>query len=92
MKVNSISPVIEVTIPSGEKQYRLVRLLSKTSPHKANLSQDYNKIQQAALDQKKNGALIGWVGQKCTSTFVKVDTRYNSCPNLGKWSYVKPRP
>ena len=85
MKVGGITAPLEVIQPSGEKYYRLVKLISKSSPHKANLLQDYNKIQSATIEQKKNESLIKWIEQKSKSTFIKVDAMYNNCPNLEKW-------
>lgn len=92
MKVNSICAPMEMTDPSGEKYYRIVRLNSKTAPHKANLLQDYNKIQAATLEQKKNQALISWIERKAKVTFVLIDPIYKNCGNLDKWSKAKMRP
>lgn len=85
MKVNGITAPMEVSTPLGEKYYRVVRLLSKSSPHKANLLQDYNKIQAATIEQKKNGRLMKWIEEKSKSTFIQVDNMYRNCPNLEKW-------
>jgi peptidyl-prolyl cis-trans isomerase SurA len=85
MKVSSITAPLEVIQPSGEKYYRLVKLISKSSPHKANLLQDYNKIQSATIEQKKNESLIKWIEEKSKNTFIKVDAMYRNCPNLEKW-------
>lgn len=85
MKVNSISKPIEVSLPTGEKYYRLVKLISKTTPHKANLLQDYNKIQTATVEQKKNQALVKWIERRSQSTYVMIDAKYRNCPNLDKW-------
>lgn len=85
MKVGGISAPIEVTTPSGEKYYRCVKLISKTTPHKASLTTDYNKIQAAALDQKKNKSLVNWIERKNQATFVAIDKMYDGCVNLNKW-------
>ncbi len=85
MKVGSLSKPIDIQGPTGEKMFRLVRLLSKTSPHKANLGQDYSKIQAAALDQKKNEYLIKWLTDHAGATFINVDPIYGSCATLAKW-------
>lgn len=85
MKANSISAPLEVTVPSGEKYYRIVRLNSKSSPHKANLSLDYNKIQTATLEQKKNGRLVKWIEERANGTFVDIDPMFRVCPTLDKW-------
>lgn len=89
MKVGSISAPIEVTSPNGEKYYRCVKLISKTIPHRASLATDYNKIQAAALEQKKNKALVTWIESKNQATFVNIDKMYDNCMNLNKWRKIE---
>jgi peptidyl-prolyl cis-trans isomerase SurA len=85
MKVNSVCKPIEIALPTGEKYYRIIKLLLKTSPHKANLLTDYNKISSATLDQKKSSALVKWIERKATTTFIQIDPMYRDCLNLEKW-------
>ena len=85
MKVGSVTAPLESTLPTGEKQFRLVRLISKSSPHKANLLQDYNKIQSAAVESKKNDRIVRWIEQKSQNTFINIDQMFRYCPNLDKW-------
>lgn len=85
MKVKSISSPIEVALPTGEKYYRIIKLISKTVPHKANLLQDYSKIQSATLEQKKNQALVKWIERRAQMTFVHIDPMFRNCPTLEKW-------
>jgi peptidyl-prolyl cis-trans isomerase SurA len=91
MKVNSICKPIEISLPTGEKYYRIIKLLLKTSPHKANLLTDYNKISSATLDQKKSTALVKWIERKAQSTFIQIDPLYRTCLNLEKWK-IKSKP
>jgi len=85
MDVKAISSPIEYRDPRGEKGYRLIQLQSRTEPHKANLQQDYSKIQNATLEQRKSVFINDWVKDKIGSTFIQIDNVY-TCPNLGKWS------
>ncbi len=85
MKINGITTPMELTSASGEKTYRIVKLISKSSPHKANLLQDYNKIQQATTEQKKNEKLVKWIEETSKNTFINLDAMYKKCPNLDKW-------
>jgi peptidyl-prolyl cis-trans isomerase SurA len=85
MRVNMICAPLEITQPTGEKYYRVVKLLSKSSPHKANLSQDYNKIHAAAVEQKKGDRLVKWIEEKSQNTFILIDQMFRYCPNLEKW-------
>ena len=85
MKVNGVTAPMETTMPTGEKYYRIVKLISKSSPHKANLLQDYNKIQSATIEQRKNGKLIEWIEEKSKNTYISIDAMYKTCPSMEKW-------
>jgi peptidyl-prolyl cis-trans isomerase SurA len=87
MKIGEYSKVIEFQTPFGESQYKVVKLNSRTNPHKANLKQDYNKIQQAALDMKKNKYTSDWLLKKVGNTYMFVDPAVQQdCPNVTKWT------
>ncbi|HMQ46656.1 MAG TPA: peptidylprolyl isomerase [Saprospiraceae bacterium] len=97
MEVKGISAPFEFRDPTGEIYYRIVQLQSRTAPHKANLKQDYSKIQQAAIDSKKNEFISDWITKKVESTYIKLDLMYGDCPNLEKWrrsskTLVRTRP
>ena len=85
MDVGSISAPYLTQVPGTDATYSIIQLQSRTSPHVASLKQDYNKIQTAALEQKKGVYLSGWVEEKVEATFIKVDDRYNTCPTIEKW-------
>jgi peptidyl-prolyl cis-trans isomerase SurA len=87
LKVGEISKPIELASPgSGETQYKLIKLLARTDPHKANLRQDYNKIQTAALDQKKNTYTSKWFLDKVGHTYMSIEaSTQKQCPALVKW-------
>ena len=88
MHVGNISHPLEFMTPTGEISYRIVKLKSRSNPHKANLQQDYSKIQKAALESKKNIYINEWVENTVKSTFVKVDPMFSKCEIIDKW--VKP--
>lgn len=85
IEVGGISNVMEVLGPTGEISYRIVQLKSRTRPHRANLAEDYDKISKFAKESKKSVYFSDWVTKKLTSTYIKVDDRYATCPNLEKW-------
>lgn len=96
MKINSISKPIEFRDEGGDYFYRLVKLMSRTTPHKANLAQDYAKIQKAAIESKRNEIVNKWVEERIRKTFIIIDRQYEGCANLGPWmkentaSTIKP--
>ncbi|MDX1684273.1 MAG: peptidylprolyl isomerase [Saprospiraceae bacterium] len=89
MKVGEISQPIEFKNRQGEKGYRIIKLLSFSDPHRANLKQDYFKIQKAAVEQKKNEKFFNWIRSRAENTFVKVEAPFNVCPNIQAWTGVE---
>jgi peptidyl-prolyl cis-trans isomerase SurA len=66
----------------GKKAVRIIYLKSKTPPHVANLSQDYQQIKEAALAEKKNKVLDEWFTSAREQVYVKIDEDYNHCKIL----------
>ena len=80
-----LTKVFEAKDMRGGKLYKIIKLVSETRPHKANLEQDYNKIALFAKESKKNIFFNEWVTEKMNETYIKVDRNYDYCENLGKW-------
>ena len=69
----------------GKKGVRLVYVLSKSEPHRENLKDDYNKVAQRALEQKKNNALQTWFQSRIPTYYIMIDGDYGNYENLSKW-------
>ena len=69
----------------GEKSCRIVYLRNRTAPHKANLKDDYNDIQEIALNQKKFQKLSKWVKDKLPTYYLKIDDQYTKCDGIKDW-------
>lgn len=65
---------------------RIVRLMERTSPHRANLIDDYALIQNAALNQKKEKTLNDWTDSKIENAFIRIDGSYAGCVFDHKWT------
>lgn len=85
MKVGEYSKPHEYQTPTGDKTVRIIYLRTQTKPHKANLQDDYSKIQGVALAQKQNEFLFKWLQKKIPTFYVKVAKEYHDCPNVSKW-------
>lgn len=86
MKIGDLSKPIESVTSFNETQFRIIKLISRTDPHKANLKQDYNRIQQATLDAKKNKYVNDWLFKKVSGTYITTDSELrSSCPNVERW-------
>jgi peptidyl-prolyl cis-trans isomerase SurA len=82
LKEGEVSEPVQFKTQDGTKMFRLVQLVSRSRPHKADLKQDYGKIQQAALEQKKSEFTEKWVLSKLRSTYLSVGAMFANCPNL----------
>ncbi len=71
--------------PDDKEGYRLMRLVDKTEPHRANMRTDYQQVQQMALQQKKNEQLEAWIDEKLKTTYVRVNNDYLNCTFKNAW-------
>jgi peptidyl-prolyl cis-trans isomerase SurA len=65
--------------------YKIIKLIDRTSAHKADLGADYQRIQQVAKAEKQQEALEEWVNEKIGETYVRVNNEYLSCTFKRKW-------
>jgi peptidyl-prolyl cis-trans isomerase SurA len=84
LKVGEVSAPVLMT-DRGKQDYRIYCLIARTKPHKANLEEDYARIQQWALERKKMDMVDGWIDNKIASTYVAIMDQYRSCEFLRKW-------
>jgi peptidyl-prolyl cis-trans isomerase SurA len=69
----------------GIKKVRLIYLKTRTNPHRENLKEDYNKVAQRALDDKKQEKLLKWFSEHLPSYYISIDKEYNNCSSLNNW-------
>lgn len=70
----------------AKKGYRIIKLITKSEPHKATIESDYDKVHGAALANKQNEATLNWVKKKAKNTYVKIEEEYNNCPFENEWT------
>jgi peptidyl-prolyl cis-trans isomerase SurA len=85
LRVGEFSQPIEYADERGKKGIRIVYLKTKTDPHRENLKDDYNKIAQRAIEQKKEKALEKWFDEKKKNYYIMIDDEYKNCAVLKKW-------
>lgn len=92
MKVGDLSQPVNFTNEQGKKGVRLVYLKSRSEPHRLNLNDDYAKIADMALNQKKNEELDKWLEKKIPTFYILVDKQQaDSCPSLLKYQTTANR-
>ena len=86
LEVGEISAPVQFQTQEGKDAYRILYVKDRTEPHKANLKQDYDKIQEWALEKKKQDELLKWVNEKVKNTYVKVNENYQDCTFSKNWT------
>lgn len=85
LEIGEITPPIEYRTPLGDYMYKIVQLQSRSSPHQANLKQDYSRIQEAARESKRNTAFSDWIDKRINDTYIMLDPQYRDCENIERW-------
>jgi peptidyl-prolyl cis-trans isomerase SurA len=80
LKINEISDPFE-TIDAESRQtvFKIVKLIDKTEGHQANLQNDYQRIAELFLAQKKEKTLKEWIADKQAETYIRIDDTYANC-------------
>lgn len=70
----------------GEKMFKIILVKKKTAAHKANLTEDYVKIQDLALQKKKQETIEKWAKEKVGDTYIKINNDYKKCKFKNNWA------
>ena len=79
MKVGSISKPLVYRTDQGKEAVRILLYKSRMAPHQASLKDDWNRIQSATLNQKKNNVLEKWFDKARKDVFINIDPSYDFC-------------
>jgi len=85
MKPGEYSPVEAFTDERGRKGVRFLYLRTRTEPHRENLLQDYNKISERAIADKKQRILDSWFDDHLKNYYIYVDPSFGGCKDLELW-------
>ena len=86
LKEGEITPVFYDETREGEKMYKVILMKSKTEAHIANLNNDYVKIQNLALQKKKQETIDKWAKDNLTGTYIKINNDYKKCTFKNNWA------
>ena len=82
LKVGDYSTPIVYKDEQDKQAVRLVYLQSRTEPHRENLRDDYDRIAQRALEEKKEKVVEKWFLSKLPTYYVMVDKDFHLCESL----------
>lgn len=82
MQPGDISEPHPYTMPDDKPAMRVVYLKNRIKPHEANLKDDYQKIYEATLAQKKEDKVTKWFEATKDEVFIYIDEEYKQCEIL----------
>lgn len=85
MQVGEFSNPAYMQTRDGRKAYRLIKLKRRTEPHRANMKDDYQIIQDAARNQQSAMAITEWIKRRVSITFVEIDENFHHCSFDYNW-------
>jgi peptidyl-prolyl cis-trans isomerase SurA len=89
LKVGEVSEPQTYTDERNRKVVRILFLKTRTEPHRENLKDDYNKIAQRAIEEKKQQALEKWFKDHIPDYYITIDNDYANCGSvIGDWMRV----
>lgn len=79
MEVGDISKPEINDAGGGNKIAQIIYFKSRSKPHKANLTDDYEKLRAATLQMKKAQKRSEYINQKMKEVYIMVDPEFNRC-------------
>lgn len=69
----------------GGKFFKILKVIKKTSEHKADFSTDYLKIKELALSDKQYKAIAKWTSENIEKNYIKINGEYKDCVFTNNW-------
>ncbi|MBC7862356.1 MAG: peptidylprolyl isomerase [Bacteroidia bacterium] len=85
MELNDMSTPLPYLNRDQKQAFRIFYLKTRIPPHKANLKDDYQKLQNLAQQQKQQKVMQEWINKKIKTTYIKIDPYYNQCKFNNNW-------
>jgi peptidyl-prolyl cis-trans isomerase SurA len=79
MQLGNITPPVAYRTDDGKSAMRIVYYKTKIEPHYANLRDDWQKIYNAALGEKKNKIINEWFIKARNDVSIIVDDEFDNC-------------
>lgn len=85
LEVGQISTPVMMQDQEGDQAYTILHLKKRTQPHRANMVDDYDQIQNWALRQKEAELIQKWVKGNSGKAYIRIDEKYRNCDFEHKW-------
>jgi peptidyl-prolyl cis-trans isomerase SurA len=89
LNVGDISNPVVMQSPTGDQAYRLVKLRYRSEPHRANLQDDYQMLQEMTRSNLQGQATDKWLKKYIAITYVRLDEELGDCVFNNGWTSVR---
>ena len=79
MEEGEISNAVSHVNSENKTVYSLIKLNKKIPAHKTNLTDDYDRIYNAALQNAKSKKIYDWCSRMVRTTYIRIDDEYKDC-------------
>ena len=80
-----ITDVFQDTLLQDKKVVTIVKVDDIIASHQLDITTDYDRIKQMALNKKKNEMVEKWVKEKLPDVFISINDRYKDCTFKTDW-------
>ena len=78
LETDEITEPIYLKMEDGKEAYRMFLLLDRKLAHQVNLVDDYKKIRDLALEDKKDKSIEEWINKSLEKTYIRVSDSFKS--------------
>jgi len=79
MEAGQISEPMRYRMQDGKEAVRILYYKDRIKPHKANLKEDYQKIQMGTMNEKRKEVMEKWFDRAKSEVFIQIDDDYKYC-------------
>lgn len=84
MKVGTITAPLPYRSEDGKTGVRIIFYKAKHAPHKASLNDDFEKLKDFAMMEKRNIEIEKWFKKATADVYIKIDPEFEACNIFGK--------
>jgi len=85
LEVGEMSAPVIMRSPAGDQAYRIVKLRYRSEPHRANMKDDYQLLQEMTRRGLSDEAVSTWLEKYIKTTYIRLDGDLNECEFEHDW-------
>ena len=86
LQKSEMSDVFYDETREGKKMYKVMIMNGRTNTHIADMVDDYVKVQNLALQKKKQETIAKWSREKIGDTYIKISKEFQKCTFDKNWT------